>query len=152
MSIYYIIYASKCQQGLEADQLEHILVHSSIFNKINSVTGILLFSEGHFLQLIEGNKEDVINLWNSIQADTRHYDFYKIVEGSLEERMFSDWSMCYKSENYEELQLIEAYRNPNDANHLQLSSVPILIKVLADNKIRTSLYNDILANSMLNLS
>jgi len=139
MCMYYLIYASKSRGIIDEDQLEHILVHSTIFNKINAITGMLIYSDNHFLQLIEGNKEDVLNLWNAIQNDTRHTDIHKINEGVIEKRYFPDWTMGYKSANYMDLNLIEGYRNPNDVNHFQSSSVNILFKVLGTTGILTKI-------------
>ena len=135
--MYYLIYISK-SQNINEDQLEHILVHSEIFNKKNSITGMLLYSEGHFLHLLEGNKIDVYNLWNAIQNDTRHTDIVKVCEGVIKQRNFEDWTMGYKSVFSDDLDLIKSYRNPVDNNHLQSSSVQILFKVLAEHNMHES--------------
>lgn len=65
-------------------------------NQNLGITGILLFIEGSFLQVLEGEKEDVLKLFKTIREDDRHYDIITIFQGEKNERNFEKWSMGFK--------------------------------------------------------
>ena len=67
-----IAYVSQVSENISEEEIDKILEKSEEYNKNNDVTGILLFSEGNFLQVIEGKKEIVDPLFDKIKADYRH--------------------------------------------------------------------------------
>jgi hypothetical protein len=76
-----------------------ILKQSDINNKINSVTGVLIYNGGVFLQLLEGRNEDILALYSKILIDKRHSKIKKIYEGYSNSRIFNDWTMAHKNIN-----------------------------------------------------
>ncbi|WP_339658379.1 BLUF domain-containing protein [uncultured Polaribacter sp.] len=97
--VYYSIINT--QKGKTSIQImDEILSKSREFNSHKNITGCLLFRNNVFLQLLEGKKEDVQNLYSSIKKDNRHSNVTLIIEQDVEERMFPDWSMAfYESTN-----------------------------------------------------
>ena len=97
--VYYSIL--KTQEGKTSIQImNEILKKSREFNANKNITGCLLFRNNVFLQLLEGKKEDVQNLYQSIKRDHRHTNVTLIIEQDVKERMFPDWSMAfYESTN-----------------------------------------------------
>ena len=60
------------------------------------------FSEiinGIFLQVLEGEKEDVLKLYDIIKKDKRHHDLVLVTEGVSLKRMFDNWKMGYRDMN-----------------------------------------------------
>jgi hypothetical protein len=62
-------------------------------NPANAITGVLLATETHFLQLLEGEFEALNDTLERISRDTRHYKVQMISFSEIEERRFGDWGM-----------------------------------------------------------
>lgn len=92
--IMYMSYASKKLHDLE---LEEILEKSRINNHKRNVTGILIVKGALFLQCLEGQKEDVLSIYEKISTDSRHENIVDLIEEDIEARLFPSWSMGYKN-------------------------------------------------------
>jgi hypothetical protein len=87
-----------------------LLLQSRLRNFNQGVTGLMVYvegvfgnhTEGRFLQVLEGTKEDVIAIYASILKDPRHSQATIIKEGPIEDRNFSSWQMGFKSFNIEQ--------------------------------------------------
>jgi hypothetical protein len=88
-----LMYASRCADGITADELAGILKVSKANNPTAGVTGVLCFSGGIFLQVLEGGRSPVNALYRRIAADTRHRDVELLSYDEIEERSFAGWSM-----------------------------------------------------------
>lgn len=75
--------------------VEQILVSSRRQNLRRGVTGILLFSGGHFAQLLEGTAQALHETMAAIDADPRHEAVTRLIEGSIAQRRFGTWSMAF---------------------------------------------------------
>lgn len=75
--------------------IEMILDSASRNNKQHQLTGVLLYDEGAFIQLLEGQKSDVDALMSIIKQDTRHKKIRIIFYEEIRVREFEDWSMKY---------------------------------------------------------
>lgn len=75
--------------------VEAILVSSRRQNLRRGVTGILLFSGGHFAQLLEGTAQALHETMAAIDADPRHEAVTRLIEGPITQRRFKDWSMAF---------------------------------------------------------
>jgi hypothetical protein len=62
-------------------------------NRQLGITGLLLYSRGRFLQLLEGRPEPVQELYAIILDDPRHTQIRKVLYGEVEAPMFKDWYM-----------------------------------------------------------
>ncbi|HVO52244.1 MAG TPA: BLUF domain-containing protein [Thermoanaerobaculia bacterium] len=94
---YRIMYSSEAAAGLATPELEAMLAESRIRNKAHGISGVLVFVDGAFLQILEGEKNDVLDLMARIESDPRHHDIKVFSEGEVDERAFSSWSMAYLS-------------------------------------------------------
>lgn len=72
-------------------------------NSAFGVTGILLFynKTNQFMQILEGEKKVIFDLYNLISRDKRHSGLKLVYDGSVSERSFANWSMAFT--NYESL-------------------------------------------------
>ena len=113
----------------EAELLE-ILAISRKNNQAKNITGMLIYGEGTFIQVIEGNDGDLENLYKKIELDPRHKNLIKLTEGTLKKRNFSDWSMGFKSVNAEELKMLEGYVDPKNKKFLGENNEHTAISVL----------------------
>jgi hypothetical protein len=60
---------------------------------------MLLFKEGNFLQVLEGEESEVMKLYETIARDPRHHGQSILDKGELEQRQFADWSMGFRNLN-----------------------------------------------------
>lgn len=94
-SVYRIIYRSRAVHRLSPAQLQELLDQAHQGNARLLVTGLLLYSEGTFVQVLEGPEEAVRTLYAKIHQDSRHTQVEMVVEGLLPTRQFDEWSMDY---------------------------------------------------------
>jgi hypothetical protein len=80
---------------MSAGQLEELLVEARDFNTGKNITGILLYCDDSFMQLLEGNEEDVRSLYGRIESDRRHFDIQTLFTRETEGRWMQDWAMAF---------------------------------------------------------
>jgi hypothetical protein len=95
----YMIYMSSAVRLLDEFELLEILTQSRANNTKRNVTGILLYGEGSFVQVLEGDENTLNDLFKTIEKDERHRSIIQIASGELEERNFPDWSMGFSTVN-----------------------------------------------------
>ncbi|MBC7991748.1 MAG: BLUF domain-containing protein [Rhizobacter sp.] len=88
-----LMYASRATDSINQEALASILKKSRQNNPATGVTGVLCFSEGLFLQLLEGGRLPVSQLYNRIANDPRHRDVMLLSYEEIGERKFAGWSM-----------------------------------------------------------
>lgn len=88
-----LMYASRAATGMDPEELAAILRQSRKANPQHGITGVLCYSEGIFLQVLEGGRTAVNRLYNRIVADTRHHEAELMLYEEISERRFAGWSM-----------------------------------------------------------
>ncbi len=88
-----LMYASRAAQSVAHDELVSILRKSKANNPPLGVTGVLCFSSGIFLQVLEGGRSKVSALYNRIAADPRHHDVCLLSFEEIGARRFEGWAM-----------------------------------------------------------
>jgi acylphosphatase len=91
-------------KNISEDEVIQIAEHSSFKNKKRGITGVLLYVDGSIIQILEGEKEKVLNLYDIIKEDNRHTSIIKIDESNIEKRHFENWSMGFEKIIFKELQ------------------------------------------------
>jgi len=118
------------------NELIDILKVSKRNNIAANVTGMLIYSDGVFMQVIEGADDEVRKIFQKIQVDARHNNIIKLTEGSLAERNFADWSMMFPSAKAEDLENLGGYINPSNQYFMQTDNqhaAIIMLKTFAEN-------------------
>lgn len=77
---YAISYISTANLELRDHTISDIMDRTNEFNKSHDITGILLYNERSFFQLIEGEKKIIKDLYEKITEDPRHHDIIKFLE------------------------------------------------------------------------
>jgi hypothetical protein len=88
-----LMYASRAVPSVDHDELLAILRKSKANNPANGVTGVLCFSEGIFMQVLEGGRSAVNRLYNLIVTDARHTQVELLMYEEIQQRSFAGWSM-----------------------------------------------------------
>ena len=91
--ISFLIYVSEACIEFAADSLETLRQEAAPFNAAHAITGLLVYQDGYFMQILEGSQDAVDQLLHKIRADSRHRDLRVIAEGQSRERAFPFWSM-----------------------------------------------------------
>jgi hypothetical protein len=100
--------------------LDHILVSARRRNLEEGVTGALIYYRGEFVQILEGRKNSIENVYTKfIGPDLRHTALNKVYQNTISYRSFGSWSMGFVG-----AQEIET-RIPS-------SSIGILMKMLTE--------------------
>ncbi len=102
--MYQLFYLSNAVEPMSDEALDALLTQARQRNAQHAVTGMLVYHEGSFLQILEGEKADVTAVFNSINKDARHNSIILVDEVEVDQRSFSDWSMAFKKITQEELQ------------------------------------------------
>ena len=88
-----LIYASRAASSTSPETLLPIMKTSRANNLAQGITGVLIFSDGVFLQLLEGGREAVSALYNRISRDERHREVVLLSYDEIGERRFAGWAM-----------------------------------------------------------
>jgi hypothetical protein len=88
-----LLYASRSLKPASPDVIESILAESRSHNPGLGITGILCQSGGIFMQVLEGGRLAVNQLYNQIVRDERHTDVVVLHYEEVAERRFSGWTM-----------------------------------------------------------
>jgi len=110
--MYYLIYISTAIELMGQQELSEILNKSRNNNAEHNITGILLYSEGIFLQALEGAESAVNEVYSKIEQDKRHKNLIILITGEADDRMFPEWSMAFTTIDPVKLELLEGYINP----------------------------------------
>ncbi len=93
--IHQLLYISNAVEDLSYTDIRDILEVSRRNNARENITGVLVYREGYFLQLLEGSKDSVLKLVEKIKEDDRNFKLRVLVEGDADDRLFADWSMAF---------------------------------------------------------
>lgn len=95
--MYRIIYLSSATTKFTNDEILALLKNSRTNNNANNITGLLLYSDGNFLQIIEGKDKAIKKLYQKISVDSRHKNIIKVFEGKVSSRIYPNWKMGFNS-------------------------------------------------------
>jgi hypothetical protein len=137
----YLIYISLAVGDMSNGTLSDILKISRKNNKERDITGVLLFSENTFIQVLEGAPGDVDNIFAAIEKSNHHTNVIKLVDKPLEKRNFPDWQMGFSSITGGFDPEMEGYLRSsatlleNDSDHLAIN---ILKTYITNNNLEVS--------------
>ena len=112
--LHFLVYVSSAVRRLSQAQLLDLLKLSRTNNEARGLTGMLLYRDGLYLQMMEGSRHEITRLLIKLRHDTRHTDIRILKQGVLEKRLFPEWSMAYKN-----LAGVRSSHVPGYSEHLQ---------------------------------
>ncbi len=118
MPVFQLIYRSRANAYFSDDDLISLLRQCRTKNIENNVTGLLLYGYGNFIQLLEGDENVVLDLYqNRIATDPRHHNLSVLHRTTSTERTFKNWSMAFQPLDAERLRALnlKGYQNPEQA-------------------------------------
>ena len=122
--MYRIIYKSRSVAPLDWDLVLSITDASEETNTRCGVTGVLLASRTHYLQVLEGNFEDVNAVFRRIARDDRHTELSIVSFSVVDARLFAGWGMrgigAFDFNTAIEAELMEKYGQQEGGVHFPL--------------------------------
>jgi hypothetical protein len=115
-----IVYVSTAVKLMHENQLMDILHNSRLHNAALNISGVLLYSEGTFIQVLEGRDGVIDALYSRIQADHRHKNVIKLIDEPINEKSFAQWLMGFAVTDAEKAEKLVGYLR--SLNELDLSS------------------------------
>jgi len=88
-----LVYTSVTPNEISTKDLSSLLEKSRKYNTECGITGVLLYKNNKFLQVLEGDKNNVMSLFENIKKDVRHTDITVISLDPTSTRVFNCWSM-----------------------------------------------------------
>lgn len=94
--LHQVLYLSTSLTEMATTELDDILAVSRRNNPPRSITGLLMYAKGGFFQLLEGPREAVQDLYQTIEHDVRHRGIITMLDRPVEKRTFPDWAMGFR--------------------------------------------------------
>ncbi len=121
-TIAYVSTSSK----LSNHQINELMSDSKLKNEEDGITGVLMYSDQNFFQIIEGEKKIIIELYAKIERDPRHYNLIKIFDRQIKKPSFTSFQNSYtivnQEKDYVELQqFLEAEKSYNSKNYKNIT-------------------------------
>ena len=109
-----LIYLSQVDTALTPAELTAILLQARENNKRRAITGALVYGDGHFMQLLEGEEPVVTALYQRIMQDPRHRGIRKLANKTISKRGFQSWSMAFAEVTSQQLEQLAGYILPTE--------------------------------------
>lgn len=93
--LHELLYVSVETHPHTREDLIALLKESREKNARLDVTGILLYYKSHFFQALEGEKDAIFKLFNTIRTDQRHASVIMFWDKPIKKRGFKDWPMAF---------------------------------------------------------
>jgi len=104
-----LIYGSSATKPMSTDMLLDILKTARANNRRLNVTGMLLYRDGNFLQVLEGDQDVVESLYQEIQRDPRHHQIARFAVRPVDKRNFGEWEMGFLHLNAVDMTAVEGF-------------------------------------------
>lgn len=109
VQIACLSFASRNLKSNCRDEIQAIINESREHNKAKGITGKLVYRTGIFLQLLEGDKDEVQLLLGRILLDSKRHENIRILFNQpMKNRLFPEWSVVYKNLDNNALDLVNS--------------------------------------------
>ncbi|MFD2564440.1 BLUF domain-containing protein [Aquimarina rubra] len=121
-----ISYVSTADPSLTNAEVNELFKFVKKNNNSKNITGILMYSDGNFFQVLEGEKDQIQSLFEKILLDSRHYDVIKIFDRAIPNCSFSQYHSSFivlgEKYNHKELQhFLREEKSHNPDNYKNIS-------------------------------
>ena len=107
--MFHLVYVSSAVNPFSKEDLLDLLTIARANNSQLDITGMLLYKDGDFMQVLEGEETAVRALFEKIERDPRHRGTIVLLEENIPKRVFEDWSMGFRDLSDPELQNLPGF-------------------------------------------
>jgi len=118
--LIHIVYLSYSEKELSESELNGFLATIRRKNEIQNITGLLLYNDEAFIQVIEGKRETIRHLFDNISKDSRHSNILKLLEEPITKRAFPGWSMGFRKLDKEQSPQVPGYSDFMQNKHSKI--------------------------------
>lgn len=93
--LFALTYSSEATRDLLPAELDAILLDARMFNISEQVTGVLLYGDMRFFQLLEGPEASVRKVVDRVSLAQAHKGIRVLSQGPIAERSFESWHMGF---------------------------------------------------------
>lgn len=97
--LYTICYVSTADPTITNENVQEVFDGIIEKNLERSITGILLYSQGNFMQIMEGEYEMLQELYRAIKEDKRHHHVIEILSSPIRHRIFENYQTGFSIVN-----------------------------------------------------
>lgn len=133
-----LLYASRAKSPLTPEVIDQILATSRRDNPAEGITGLLCHSGDIFMQVLEGGRDAVSQLYNRICQDKRHHDVTLLQYEEITERRFAGWTMGQVN-----------LSRVNPSMLLKYSDKPVLDPYAVSGKVSMALLEELIATACI---
>ena len=122
------------EAAVDLDDLVERIIEASIRrNRVVGITGLLIVVKNQFVQVLEGDVNEVRTTYARISMDRRHQDLSIIGQGPASRRLFGNWHMCASPLAASDRAILEVLDAKEDFNPqaLTLASAERLLTAVA---------------------
>ena len=93
--LFHLTYVSEQSQEFDSVGIQELLTQAREINHARDLTGLLLYKDGSFFQVLEGPQDAVLKTFASIASDPRHHSVETLLTSSISHREFPEWRMGF---------------------------------------------------------
>jgi hypothetical protein len=110
--MHQLIYTSHATRPISDADLTALLQWSQQWNAKYGVTGVLLYGNERFVQVLEGKVAALAELYGRILRDSRHHTVVRLAYSPIVERHFAQWSMAFRAAAPAQMAELVGYASP----------------------------------------
>jgi hypothetical protein len=114
--MHHIIYMSRGVRPMNEEELVALLEQARHENERQEITGALVYGDGQFMQIIEGEESVLAALYAKLLQDARHTNVVKLADKQIGQRSFQQWSMGFQVVSAEKFAKLAGYVDPVQMN------------------------------------
>jgi hypothetical protein len=112
-----LAYTSVATHPMTHDELLSLLDSARSCNQRHGITGMLLYMDDCFFQVLEGEEHTVDALYEKICLDKRNHHVVKLIREPITQRSFTEWTMSYEHVTREEMASFTGLTDYLDQDH-----------------------------------
>lgn len=112
--MHHIIYMSRGRRPMSDEELRTLLEQARAANEQQGITGALVYGDGQFMQVIEGEETMLAALYAKLLADPRHTGVVKLADKQIPQRSFADWAMAFEPLAMTDFEKLAGYVKPRE--------------------------------------
>ena len=108
--------------------IKHLMDYVKTQNNQLGITGILIYAEGNFFQILEGEQDAILSLFKKIKKDPRHYNIIKMLDKEIYNNAFSEYHSSFTviADQYSHDELHQFLKKEESSNPEHFKSISYL--------------------------
>ncbi len=134
MKRWAICYVSSENDRMEENHIEILFSQTQRNNTANDISGILLYSQGNFFQVIEGDAITIKELFKKIENDDRHRNLFRVFNREIKQDQYDGYCCDFLTKHNQSEELNENYylQFLKNLDHSSQTAVQNILKAFVD--------------------